>query len=219
MLPLISTAEAMEALVCRVGFLPLFAGDIPGLSIEEHTHPDVWFDDTRDGPWEWKGPVAKGGHCAYGKLYGKKAGFVSYEWLPFLANHRRDGYDFDARYDDGLASYKDKLVYDTLAAHDSLLSTELKRLCGSFKGFDTSITRLQMQTYITVADFEYLRDKRGNRYGWGIARFAIAEKHHGATLLTSAYGEEPQRSRARIEAHLQKLLKTSDPRGLAKLIG
>lgn len=40
---------------------------------------------------------------------------MSREWIPDFANFRRDGYDFDARWDDGLASYKDKELYETIA--------------------------------------------------------------------------------------------------------
>ncbi len=29
---------------------------------------------------------------------------------PDLANYRKDGYDFDARYEDGVAAYQDKMV-------------------------------------------------------------------------------------------------------------
>ena len=51
--------------------------------------------------------VARRGIAAYGKLFNKKARLVSRAWYPDLANYRRDGCDFDARYEDGLASYKD----------------------------------------------------------------------------------------------------------------
>ena len=36
------------------------------------------------------------GKVAYGKFFDKKAGFISLEWLPYFANYRRSGYDFDA---------------------------------------------------------------------------------------------------------------------------
>ena len=57
-------------------------------------------------PLKWK--IRRSGKCLYGKIFNKKAGFVSREWIPEFVNFRRDGYDFDARWDDGLASYKDK---------------------------------------------------------------------------------------------------------------
>ena len=52
--------------------------------------------------------------AAYGKLFSRKAGLVSREWYPDLANYRRKGYDFDIRYEDGLASCWEKRVMDVL---------------------------------------------------------------------------------------------------------
>ena len=103
--------ESMEDLLQAVeyyGFLPFFPNDIPGFSVEEMCAPAYWFAEDRDGPWEWKGPAAQTKRCVYGKLFQKKAGFVSREWLPELVNFRRDGYDFDARCDDGLVFHKDE---------------------------------------------------------------------------------------------------------------
>lgn len=106
------SADDLIATVEQYGFLPFFRNEIPGFSVEELCPPELWFADDADGPWEWKGPAARSGKCLYGKLFNKKAGFVSREWIPDFANFRRDGYDFDARWDDGLASYKDKELYD-----------------------------------------------------------------------------------------------------------
>ena len=39
--------------------------------------------------------------CIYGKFFHKKTGYISVEWFPHFANYRREGYDFDALYDDG----------------------------------------------------------------------------------------------------------------------
>ena len=50
--------------------------------------------------------------CAYGKFFENKAVFISKEWFPDFANYRRNGYDFDARFDDGLAAYKDKELFE-----------------------------------------------------------------------------------------------------------
>ena len=95
------SADDLIAAVEQYGFLPFFRNEIHGFSIEELCPPELWFADDVDGPWEWKGPAARSGKCLYGKLFNKKAGFVSREWIPDFANFRRDGYDFDARWDDG----------------------------------------------------------------------------------------------------------------------
>lgn len=146
------SADDLIATVEQYGFLPFFRNEIPGFSVEELCPPELWFADDADGPWEWKGPAARSGKCLYGKLFNKKAGFVSREWIPDFANFRRDGYDFDARWDDGLASYKDKELYETIADEGRILSKRLKEVRnyrkGGNTGFETSITRLQMQSYV-----------------------------------------------------------------------
>ena len=126
----ISSQEDLERMVGAWGFLPLLKNWVPCFSVEEHTPPELWFADGVDGPWEWKGPVIRETGCAYGKFFGGKAGFVSREWYPDFANCRRDGYDFDARYDDGLARNLDKRVYDALLEHQPLLSKEWRKLTG-----------------------------------------------------------------------------------------
>ena len=71
----------IEARCTELGFLPFFRCGIPGFSVEEMVAPEYWCTD-EVGAWEWKGPVIREGHCAYGKLFARKAGFVSREWLP-----------------------------------------------------------------------------------------------------------------------------------------
>lgn len=78
----------IEARCAEFGFLPFFRCGIPGFSVEEMVAPEFWFTD-EEGAWEWKGPVIREGHCAYGKFFARKAGFVSREWLPDLTNYRR----------------------------------------------------------------------------------------------------------------------------------
>ena len=61
------------------------------------------------------------------KILWKKAAFISAQWFSDFANFRRDGYDFDALYDDGLANYRDKELYELLERESPILSGELKR--------------------------------------------------------------------------------------------
>ena len=214
--------EDIISLTNELGFLPFFAGEIPGFSVEECCPPELWFSEEADGPWEWKGPAARSGQCVYGKFFGGKAGFISKEWFPDFANLRRDGYDFDARYEDGLAARKDKEVYDTVTEHGTLLSKELKRLCnyrkGGNRGFDTVITRLQMQTYVTIGDFVYMQDKYGQPYGWGVAQYTTPEAQFGYDYVTSAYRKDPAESKADILAHLKRILPDADETQLLKLM-
>ena len=202
--------------VREFGIVPYFRTSIPGFSLEEHCHPAVLFSDTGDDTWEWKGPVIRESGCAYGKFFEKKAAYVSRELFPDLANYRRDGYDFDARYDDGLARFQDKQLYDLIDANGPILSKELRRTGGyaysgrwqkteGKKGFDSSITRLQEQCYVLISDFVYTLDKNGNRRGWGVAEYSTPEKHLGGGFAAAVYAREPKELYERLFEHLVRL--------------
>ena len=221
-LPPLYSPEALIDLVQQLGFLPFFANDIQGFSIEECCPPQLWFADDADGPWEWKGPVARMGRCVYGKFFGGKAGFVSLDCFPDFANHRRSGYDFDSRCEEGLVFWKDQQLWETLQQEGSLLSHSLKEACnyrkGGNTGFETVITRLQMQTYVCIADFEYRRDRFGKPYGWGIARYSTPEALFGYERVTAAYCREPEESRQRLLAQLRAILPEASEAQLLKFL-
>lgn len=205
----------------KYGFLPLFANDISDFSVEEHTAPELWFTD-REGPWEWKGPVIRETGCAYGKFFDKKAVFISREMFPDFANYRRDGYDFDARYDEGFASYNDKKLYDLTAENAPVISKKLKQAGnykkGGNKGFETIITRLQAQCYILISDFTYLTDKKGNKYGWGVAEYSTPEVFMGEDFCSCVYSREPEESYNILLEHFKKILPKATEEQIIKLL-
>ena len=220
----IRTKQDMKNAVETYGFLPFFAGSIPGFSIEEHVTRDVWYSSA-DGDWkvwDWKGPVIRETGCAYGKFFENKAVFISPEWFPDFANYRRDGYDFDARFDDGLTSFRDKELYDLLASRAPILSKWLKTegnyRKGGKKGFETSITRLQAQGYVLISDFVYAADKHGTEYGWGIAEYSTPEKLFGDSFCERVYQRSPEESYRRIFRHLQSLFPNVDEQLIKKVL-
>lgn len=221
-LPDMTSPEKIRDTVRELGYLPFFRNEIPGFSIEEHTPPELWFED-RPGPWDWKGPVASDPDCVYGKFFRGRASFISRDCFPRFCNYRRDGYDLDARYDDGLAPYRDLELYRVLEEHGTLLSKELKRLAGygpgGEKGFEGRIVRLQMQTYVLIADFDYALDRYGREYGWGIARYGTPEGRFGADFLQEAYREAPEESRRRVYEQLQRLAPGAAERDIRRLLG
>ena len=220
--PKIHNAKELEALIQQMGFLPFFTCAVPNFSIEEFTPSRYWFVDGVAGPWEWRMELARRGVVAYGKLFAKKADLVSREWYPDLANYRRNGYDFDARYEDGPASQREKRVMDALLQEGPTLSKDLKHLAGfgsgGLKGFDAAMTNLQMQTYVTIYSFEYARDKYGQPYGWGVARYAVTEDVLGSEVTQGAYNRDPEKSKARIIQHLGILCPEAFDDDLEKLI-
>lgn len=188
----ITTAEELLRFIEQVGFLPLFKNSLPGFSAEERIPSSQWWSGNPvSDPWEWRSQLASGGQLAYGKLFAKKAGFVSRQWYPIFAAYRRDGYDFDSRYEDGLATRKCKKIYDVLEKNGPTSSPALKRMAGFGKGgetgYETAITTLQMQTYVVTQRFEEKRNKQGEVYGWGTGIFTISENLWGAEAVRNGY--------------------------------
>ncbi|MDL2225138.1 hypothetical protein LJC20_02890 [Eubacteriales bacterium OttesenSCG-928-M02] len=221
--PFITNARMLAAYVQEVGMLPLFRSSIPGFSLRELTPREYWFQDGVEGPWQWRETLAKEGKIAYGKLFSKKAGFVSMDWYPDLANYRRDGYDFDAKYEDGLISRRCKLIMDVLEREGASLSSTIKRMAGFYKGgekgFETALTTLQMQTYVTVREFFYNTNKKGEPYGWGIGRYTTSESLFGADVVTSAYARTPAESYRRLFLHVQGLCPHATEAQIKALLG
>lgn len=217
--------KSVEALIDRIneiGFLPLFKNDIVGFSVEEMTNPNYWWTEHERDPWLWRELIARSGRVAYGKLFGKKAGFVSLEWLPYFVNFRRDGYDFDSRWEDGKATARQKLIMDLFMEGQELFSYEAKRMAGFGKGgeknFEGILTELQMQTYLVTKDFRQRRNKNGEPYGWKIAVYSSPEAIWGYDTVTSAYREAPEASFQRILDRISALYPDTDERLLKRLL-
>lgn len=188
----IKSSDELSDYINEIGFLPFFKSSVKGFSVEEITAADSWWSGKpEEDPWEWREIIAGEGRIAYGKLYCSKAGFVSREWYPYLAAYRRDGYDFESRYEDGLVSRKAKMIIDVLEKPEMLLSNDIKTAAGfgkdGEKGFEGALSSLQMLTYITVRGFRKRSNKHNEEYGWPVSLYSLSEKLFGEEHVRSAY--------------------------------
>lgn len=230
---MLNSCEDLKRTVQEMGFLPFFKNEIESFSVEEMTPANLWFSDEQDGPWEWKGPVIREGNCAYGKLFRGKAGYVSLSLYPEFLNLRRKNYRM---------TEQEQKVYDTLVAHESLLSKELKKLCGykrtvaksrnpldkliktptvrhkNVEGFETVMTRLQMHAYVVIADFEYQYTADGKRYGWGIARYTTPEALFDKETALKCITHTQEESFDRLLEYSRHLLPQATEKQLERLI-
>lgn len=217
-----------------VGFLPLFRNEIPGFSAEEHVHSWSWWtDDPEQDPWIWREIIARSHQVVYGKFFDKKAGFISVKWLPFFANFRRNGYDFDALWDEGLAGRREKNIMDLLTGRDDdgdmifpeirILSTDLKKRAGFGKGgaknYPGIVNGLQMQTYLVITDFTRRRNKRGSEYGMPVSILQPPETVWGYEKVTSAYEEAPAVSWERVFKRVEDRFPGGTEKNIIKIIG
>ncbi|MDO4188532.1 MAG: hypothetical protein Q4D29_06030 [Lachnospiraceae bacterium] len=218
--------EAIEY-INEIGFLPLFKNEIPGFSLEERTVPKYWWSgDKKYDPWEWREIIARSGEIAYGKFFNKKAGFISKKWLPYFVNSRRDGYDFDALWEDGKASRRQKKIMDLFIEENSeaeLFSFEVKKMAGFVKGgeknFEGTITDLEMKLYLVNRDFRLRKNKNGQEYGWAIAIYATPEHIFGYEHVTKAYKEAPVDSSKRIKDYMLDIYPVASEKQIRKVLG
>ena len=228
----VHSADELLDVIERVGFLPLFSNEVDGFSVENMTDADCWWNgDVKTDPWEWRAVLARTGKVAYGKFFRNKAGFVSKKWFPEFANYRRDGYDFDARYEDGKAGYKEKLIMDVLwpegceiwesSSKSEIFSNDLKEKAGfgkgGEKGFEGTLAKLQMGSYLTVKDFRPRLNKKGEEYGWAVAVYTLPEYLWGYEFVTGRYKESPDASHKKIVSQVKKHFK-SDEKSIRKVV-
>ena len=209
----IRTWQELINWINEIGFLPLFGNGVTGFSTREI--------------------IAASRQVAYGRFFGGKAGFISLEWLPCFANFRRQGYDFDARWEDGLANRREKMIMDFMMEidedgdvtykNDRILSTDLKKMAGFGKGKEKNYpgitTGLQMQTYLVITDFRRRKNKRGEEYGMSVSVLQPPEAVWGRGAVTKAYGESPAQSWDRIFEHVRSAYPASPDKEIIKLIG
>ena len=208
----------------QVGFLPLFKNELDGFSAEEHTSGLWWWSgDPEQDPWEWRQLIARSGRVAYGKFFAGKAGFISRAWFPHFANWRRDGYDFDSRWDEELASLRQKRIMDQFAHGGELYSFQLKRLAGfggeGEKNFEGTVTGLQMGGYLLIRDFRQRVNKKGRPYGWPIAVYTTPEALWGYEHISSAYSTDPAESGAMILGQVRKHFPAAGEGALQAVLG
>ena len=214
-----NAAQLIER-IQQVGFLPLLDSGIVGYSAEEMVTDDcryvVFSDGGWDWPlWKWKGPIVTDGDCMYGKFFNKKAGFVSREWWSDLCNYRRHQYPAPA------AGSIEEAILATLNEHGSLITRQLRSLCG-FTGpkmrsrFDAIITRLQMGCYIVTEDFVYPRDRHKHEYGWGWSLLTTPEQLYGTAACQCP--RSPEESFQRMFEHLRTILPQTDEKKIKRIL-
>ena len=214
-----NSVELME-LIDPIGFLPLLDSGIRGFSAEDMVDDDCRYVVLDDGGWDWplwkwKGEVITEGGHVYGKFFAGKAGFISRAWWPDFCNYRRSKHPTPEE-----GSIEEAILL-TLAEHGSLITRELRALCG-FDGpkmrsrFDGFVTRLQMATRIVTEDFVYPTDRHGNEYGWGWSLLTTPEQLYGRELCQCS--RSPEESFDRICRHLQMICSEATEKQILRMV-
>jgi hypothetical protein len=206
----ISTCRELRELIMEIGFIPLFGNEIGGFSVMDITPGRYWWTgDQKTDPWVWRMLLAEDPDIAYGKVFRGKAGFISRDWFPYFASYRRDGYDFDTLYEVGKASHKSRKIMDLFEKQPMIASYRIKSMAGfsrpGEKGFEGTLTLLQMQTYITVRSFTRKLSKSGSHYGWHISVYSLSEAKFGRDFTRSAYQSGTLGSKEKLIDQMMKI--------------
>ena len=56
-----------------------------------------------------------------------------------------------------------------------------------------------------IVDFDYEVDKKGEFYGWGIARYSTPEQNYGKSFGKNCYKRSPEQSYKRLFKQIKKI--------------
>ena len=214
----LKTAREVKEYILSIGLLPLFRNEISGFSVEEHVPSGHWWtDDEERDPWCWRMKLAEDKDLAYGKFFDGKAGFVSRECFPYFAALRRDGYDFDARADEGLAKPADKRIIACFEKRNFCDTAYLKENTLLKGQFEPTVVRLMAQTYLIVSGFVQRVNKMGQPYGWHMSQYTTPEVKWGYAYVTGAYNCGADEARTYLLSKLSRNFSNGDFQHTLKL--
>ncbi len=199
----IRSVTDLEEAILQVGFLPFFHTD-GVLSLEDLAAASVWFTE-KPGPWEWKGELARDKRCVYGKFSGKGAAFVAPDLFPDLINLRRDGYDFEGYWEDGLATRVEHGIMQYVEEHGPSISKHIRKALDRPKTYDRDLIALQMRTFLIPVDFVQDLDAQGRPYGWGNGVMDTPEHAYGLKFVESRTCTKEE-SLSRILSRMKEIL-------------
>lgn len=209
-------ADDMTKLVNEIGFLPLFDVGVKGFSVEEMTRGQ-WWTGLSDDPWHWREIAAREGEIIYGKIFNGRAGFVSKAWFPKFANYRRDGYDFDSRWEEGLETPRNQAIMEYVIKNPMTMTSDIKKQVGK-TGFEGALTDLQMKTYLIIRGFERKKNRFQEPYGWSIGVMDTPENALGYDFVSAAYNENPEKSLEDILENIKNKIEIIDMDALKRIL-
>ena len=220
----LKTPDDLLELVRCIGFLPLFSNEIKGFSVEEHIWSSSWWtDDPSSDPWTWRQLLASNRYIAYGKFFDKKAGFISMDCIPDFTNYRRDGYDYQGMYEDGKMNGRSKRVLDVLELNEDavgleMMSSDIRKRAALEKGFEGTITDLQMHGFLIMSDFQRKRNRQGEEYGWHVATLETPETKWGYDFVNGV-DCHPDESWDKISEQIRKHFPEAEDKSVRKVLG
>jgi len=221
-----SYSEFLPALL-QAGFSFAYGGNDQGLfsllkydwTNEPPESALKWFgDDPALDPCLWRMRLlSERDDISYAKVFFKKAGYITKEWVPYFLAARRPK-SFDEAYADGLITHYAKTVYDHLREHGPTPADRLKFSKEDKKKYERAAEELQMGLYITLCGQDQKISSKGEEYGWASNVFCTTEEFWQEDVFTQAAAISPEDAEEKITQQILSINPDSPPKKMRKFI-
>ncbi|ABX41373.1 AlkZ-related protein [Lachnoclostridium phytofermentans] len=174
-------------------------------------------------PWEWRMRVLdEQVDIAYAKVFFKKSGYITKEWIPYFLSVRRNGESLEEAYLAGTISNMAKKIYELIEGHKCLAFHDIKKL-GNFSKednyrFEKALIELQMKMYITMCGRKQKTNRYGEGYGWNSTVFCTTEEFWGEELCHLADQIKVSEAEEKIREHILILNPNAEEKKIRKFI-
>lgn len=174
-------------------------------------------------PWEWRIRVLdQRKDIAYAKVFFKKSGYITKEWIPYFLSVRRGNRTLEEEYEDGVISSPAKRIYKTVSQHGILPVHSIKELAGFGKEdkaqFERGLVELQTKMFLTMCGRQQKRSQKGEEYGWSSTVFCTTERFWGEDVFEEADQIKPEEAIEKISERILMLNPNAEPKKILKFI-
>lgn len=174
-------------------------------------------------PWEWRIRVLdehKG--IGYSKVFFKKSGYITKEWIPYFLAVRRGNRTLEEEYENGVISSQAKRIYKTISEHKTLPLHSMKELAGFGREnkaqFERGLVELQTKMFITMCGRQQKRSQKGEEYGWSSTVFCTTEHFWGEEVLEKADQIKTEEAIDKISERILLLNPSAEKKKILKFI-
>lgn len=234
-IPKFSSFEGFCEVIRMLGF-SMGGGNPDGIcTFFSNAEPNIkWHTQDREtDPWEWRIRVLEEfDDISYGKLFFNKSGYITRKWAPYFLAVRRE-FDgevtpFDEVYGNGEISHMEKRIYDAISQSEitklggAIPIHDIKRIVGVPKEekskFDSSMTKLQMNLFISMCGRSQKVSASGETFGWSSTAFCTTEQFWGSDVFEQAATITKQEAIDKITEHIYEINPDAQKNKIKKFI-
>lgn len=186
--------------------------------------PVTWHTgDMETDPWEWRIRVLdERDDIVYGKLFFKKSGYITREYLPYFLAYRQEGQTLEEAYENGTISHMARRIYDCIAENEPIPMHAIKSLLGIKKEdasrFDRALVELQTKLYLAMCGRQQKISQKGEVFGWSSTVFCLSSTLWGEEVYSQAAALTKEKAYEVIEKQILRINPDAPAKKVKKFI-